>query len=337
MSILERTHSFPALRWGNAALALILAACLLDVGQAQGVRHILYGDLKVEGADEAPVALARTFQVLLREGTSNRLIGRDTVTAGGRYRFNGVSNGEYVLEIVWDNRVVYQDRFIINEFKKDDIRKDIELRFNFPAATDKGGGIVYARSSRAERWFRDALERKDAGDLSEAARLLQRIVDEDGEDFEAWTELGTVHFLAGKRTESERCYVRALELRPDYFPARLNLGKLLLAEKRYQQALDELLAATERRPDYAEAHYLVGEAYLGLKLGSRAVPAMEKALELDPDGMAEAHLRLAVLYDAAGYRDRAAAEYRKFLAKRPDFEQRAQLEDYIRRYGAGRR
>lgn len=337
MSILERTHSLPALCRHRAVLGLILAVCLLDVGDAQGIRHILYGDLKVEGADEAPVALGRTFQVLLKDATNDRIIGRDTVTAGGRYRFNGIPNGEYVLEILWDNRLVYRERFLIVEFRKDDIRKDIELRFNIGTAPDAGGGLLYARSDRAERRFRRALEEKEAGRLDEATRLLTDIVQEDPEDFEVWTELGTVHFLAGRLEDCRKCYRRALQERNNYFPARLNLGKVLLAEKRFAEALTELQAAAALRPNYAEVHYLVGEAFLGLKLGSRAVPSMEKALELDPEGMAEAHLRLAALYDAAGYRGRAAEEYRRFLKKRPNFEHRARLEEYIRRYGDGRR
>jgi Tfp pilus assembly protein PilF len=73
----------------------------------------------------------------------------------------------------------------------------------------------------------------------------------------------------------------------------------------------------------------LGDTYLKLKQGSKAVPQLNEALRLDPNGKAGAHLLLAALYDAAGLKDRAASEYEKFLAKRPDFRDRKKLERYI--------
>jgi hypothetical protein len=45
--------------------------------------------------------------------------------------------------------------------------------------------------------------------------------------------------------------------------------------------------------------------------------------------MAEVHLRLAALYNAAGIKDKAAAEYEEFLKKRPKYADRKKLEQYI--------
>ena len=45
--------------------------------------------------------------------------------------------------------------------------------------------------------------------------------------------------------------------------------------------------------------------------------------------MAEVHLRLALLYNRAGMKDKAAAEYKKFLKKKPDYPHRQKLEKYI--------
>jgi Tfp pilus assembly protein PilF len=56
---------------------------------------------------------------------------------------------------------------------------------------------------------------------------------------------------------------------------------------------------------------------------------LEKAIDLDPQGMAEVHLRLAWLYDSAGMKEKASREYRQFLDKRPDSPQRKRLEEYI--------
>ena len=54
-----------------------------------------------------------------------------------------------------------------------------------------------------------------------------------------------------------------------------------------------------------------------------------EALKLDPVGKAEAHLRLAALYNGAGLKDKAAIEYVEFLKKKPDYPDKKKLEQYI--------
>ena len=77
----------------------------------------------------------------------------------------------------------------------------------------------------------------------------------------------------------------------------------------------------------ADANFLLGESYLQLKKGSKAVPYLEEAARL---GRADAHLRLATLYNAVGLKDRAADQYEQYLAKKPDSPDRKKLEDYIK-------
>ena len=57
--------------------------------------------------------------------------------------------------------------------------------------------------------------------------------------------------------------------------------------------------------------------------------ALNEAIRLAPDEKAQIHLRLAALYNAAGVKERAANEYRLFLAKRPGHPERKNLEKYI--------
>ena len=48
-----------------------------------------------------------------------------------------------------------------------------------------------------------------------------------------------------------------------------------------------------------------------------------------PSERADAHLRLATLYNAVGMKDKAAIEYEEFLKKKPDYPDRKKLRDYI--------
>ena len=84
--------------------------------------------------------------------------------------------------------------------------------------------------------------------------------------------------------------------------------------------------AVEVQPKSGEANLLLGEAYLQLRKGSKAIPYLNAAAN---NGKPEAHLRLGWLYNAAGMKDKAAAEYEEFLKKQPNFADRQKLEDYI--------
>jgi tetratricopeptide (TPR) repeat protein len=109
----------------------------------------------------------------------------------------------------------------------------------------------------------------------------------------------------------------------------LNLGKLRVSQKNFDAAIEILDRAVQSEPRSADANYLLGDAYLQVKKGSKAVVYLNEAIKLDPIGNAEAHLRLAALYNGAGLKDRAANEYEQFLTKKPDYPERKRLEQYI--------
>jgi tetratricopeptide (TPR) repeat protein len=163
----------------------------------------------------------------------------------------------------------------------------------------------------------------------EAAKLLKKILDNDPKDFQVWTQLGNVHLLQSKYADAENDYLRAIDLHSDYFLALLNLGRAEIGLQQYDVAVEVLNRAVKLRPKSADANYLLGESYLALKKGSLAVGFLNEALRLDPKGMVDVHLRLALLYNAAGMKDKAAAEYEVFLKQRPDYPDRKQLEEYI--------
>ena len=74
----------------------------------------------------------------------------------------------------------------------------------------------------------------------------------------------------------------------------------------------------------------MGEAYLQARRGNDGLAALDEALRLDPVGMAECHLLKARLYDLAGARKLAAAEYKVFLLKVPNHSDKKKLEKYIK-------
>ncbi|HEX2271479.1 MAG TPA: hypothetical protein VHH35_18185, partial [Pyrinomonadaceae bacterium] len=66
-----------------------------------------------------------------------------------------------------------------------------------------------------------------------------------------------------------------------------------------------------------------------IKKGSKAVAYLNEAIRLDPIERADAHLRLATLYNAVGMKDKAAIEYEEFLKKKPGYPESKKLREYI--------
>ena len=314
--VFARARSAGAAGLSAALLAAVLLAALPPAATCQGGGHILFGDLKVdESKVEGVVPLS--FDVLLySEGGT--LLGRQTVTNNGRYRFLNVANGRYDVAVEVEGAEIARVRVWVQYAYKTDHRQDLNFEWHARGSAGRAQTVsaadFYKRTPPNKSLFEKAQRALDGRRYDEAESLLRQLLEADAADFQAWTELGTAHLMRGEPGEAEKAYRRAVKERPNFTLALLNLGRLLMAQNRYGEAVAPLAEAVRSRPDSADANYLLGEAYLQLKRGSKAVPHLNAAIRLDPQGKAEAHLRLAALYNAAGYKGRAAYEYRKFLA-----------------------
>jgi tetratricopeptide (TPR) repeat protein len=318
-----------------ALLALLCAHA--TTARAQGLEpirergeHTLYGDIRVEGAEADAPKKPLSFEVLLYiiNGTP---VDRQTVTGNGRYRFMNLRDGEYDLVVLSENAEVARVRVRVQSVYKNDFRQDITLGLRAdgkPArAQTVSAADFYKRTPDNKSLFEKSQKAIDEKKYEQALALLSQLVAADPEDFQAWSELGTVHLIRNDAAEAEKAYRRAVEERPGFGLALLNLGRVLLAQKKFEEAVEPLTKAAGAQPDSADAQLLLGEAYLQLKKGSKAVPHLEAAARL---GRADARLRLATLYNAAGLKDRAAAEYEQYLRQKPDAPERKKMEEYIR-------
>lgn len=319
-------------------VTVVLSLSPVALGQGSG-SNTLYGDLKV---DETRVSGLRpmSFDVVLT-GRNRSAIGHQTVTKNGRYRFENLANGTYYISVRMDNSEVANVRVTLlsgtgtDNRVGGDYRQDIALEWRpNPLTRDEKGSVVtamkhYGRTQanqllfdKAEKFMRD---KEYAGAITQ----LRQIVSSEPKDFESWTELGTAYFLAKNNENSENAYLQALELEPTFILALLDLGKLRLARKNFEGAVEILSKAAALPPPSAEVNYFLGEAYLNLKKGSKAVASMNEAIRIDPQGKTEIHLRIAEIYDAVGLKGLAATEYEKFLAKEPNYPEKKKLQRYI--------
>jgi len=299
---------------------------------AQGGGHILYGDMKVDESKAAGVTRL-SYDVLLYN-LSRQVVARQTVSSTGRYRFNNLQSGIYDLVVELESTEVARIRVeLISPFPIDQ-RQDITLELRSPgASTTKAMSVsvedYYTRTPANQKLFEKAESATDQKKFVEAVGFFNELLANDPKDFQAWTELGTVYLIEQKATEAEKAYANAVDIRPKFFRAQMNLGRLRMMQKNFEGAIEPLTAAIDINPSSADANYYLGEAYLQVKKGSKAVGYLNKAIALDPVGKAEAHLRLATLYNAVGMKDKAAIEYEEFLKKKPEYPDAKKLRDYI--------
>jgi tetratricopeptide (TPR) repeat protein len=327
---LSKTRSKIA-RW---CLILSVVAGCVSAAAAQG-GSVLYGDLIVE--EDGAGGLKPINYLVILYSANGYVQARQTVSPNGRYRFNNLADGEYDVVVEVENTEVARMRIQLRSpIYKTDFKHDITLVWKTTNNPPGRPGSVtpedfYKRSPANQRMFDKARETTDKKRFDESLVLLKQLVANDTSDFQAWTELGTIFLLQKNLSEAEKAYQESIQVRPRFFLALMNLGRVRLMQQKFAEAIPIFSRAIEVRATSADANFYLGEAYLQVKKGSKAVGYFYEALKLDPVGKADAHLRLAALYNGAGLKEKAANEYAEFLKKKPDYPNRKKLEEYIAR------
>ncbi len=129
---------------------------------------------------------------------------------------------------------------------------------------------------------------------------------------------------------------------PGSWMAHTNLGRELVRERRWAEAIPYYEEALRIRPDLARPHYGLGSAYLGLGRAEEAEAEFVRAIRIDPDFRA-AHERIARLRGRAGDVEGAIEAWREVLRIAPRWvrghaglaralERRGELEEAERHY-----
>jgi tetratricopeptide (TPR) repeat protein len=129
--------------------------------------------------------------------------------------------------------------------------------------------------------------------------------------FLTWRQTAIYHDLV-------TLYTSTLTKNPGCWMAHYNLGIVLNARGRTDEAIAHYQQATELRPGYAEAHYNLGRLFAQKGQLDGAVTHYEKALEINPAD-AEAQNNLGVTLFGSGRVEEAITHYQSALKIRPDY------------------
>ena len=164
-----------------------------------------------------------------------------------------------------------------------------------------GGAQPREAMPKAREAARKALSLDDG--LAEAHAALGLILDDYDYDFDG----------------AEREYRRALELNPNYVPARQWRSELLFHLGRHDEAIAEIKRALELDPLSLIVNKIYGDCLYFARRYDEAIMQLNKTLELDPS-FAVPHRVLGYIHEMKGDYPAAVEEFAKFqeLNGRPD-------------------
>ena len=135
---------------------------------------------------------------------------------------------------------------------------------------------------------------------------------------EANYNLGIILKALCRFEEAAITYARAITLKPDLAEAHYNLGHTLQALGRLSEAEASYLQAITIKPDYAQAYSNLGTVLQELGRPEEAEANYKKAIALKPD-YAEAFNNLGNVLKDLGRFDEAKASYMRALKLNPDY------------------
>ncbi|GAB4517712.1 MAG: hypothetical protein Kow0047_29400 [Anaerolineae bacterium] len=184
------------------------------------------------------------------------------------------------------------------------------------------GADMSLRLEAAEAEDRPALRVLPATTGQAGVEAFRHITDDGRDPAAAWVRRGVQAQLDGDERAAWEAHSRAIQIDPGNVYALTNIGHLLTAHGKPQDAIEWLHRALDVDPNYALALNNLGNAHLSLGDLDAALSAYDAALAVSP-GYAMPHRNRALIYAIQGRQDAAIAEYRAYLEAAPEGTQDA--------------
>lgn len=176
---------------------------------------------------------------------------------------------------------------------------------------------------------RDLSKQKDlaylnlqAGRLSDAVRVFERVIEKDPSSVFSWHNLGLALNLQDELNGARVAYQAALDLDKDHVPSISNLAVLFANEGQVGEAEALLRRAIQAQPEYVEAYGNLGAILVSQGRIEEALETYRRAVSID-SSYGPVQYNLAGLYRQAGRIDAAREHYR--AAAESGYERAAEL------------
>jgi tetratricopeptide (TPR) repeat protein len=187
------------------------------------------------------------------------------------------------------------------------------------------GTATVLTPTRVAELLADGLRLHQAGQLIEAEANYRRVLAAQPDHGEALNLLGLVSFQKGRYDLAVELIGRAIEQNGQNAGYFSNLGNVLYASGKLEEAVTAYRQAISKKPDFADSHANLGEPYHNLggalnELGrhDEALDAYRNAISISPRD-AKAFYSLGVTLAKLGMLEPAIDAHRQAVSIKPDF------------------
>jgi tetratricopeptide (TPR) repeat protein len=184
-----------------------------------------------------------------------------------------------------------------------------------PAKTTAAG------SSPAQSLYEAAKRAEKDGKYETSAQLYEQVVALDPNHMEAWNALGYDYGKLGQQQKEEAALRKALALDPAARWAHYNLGNVLMAQKKYDEAISEYQKEIETKSNNSLVHLNLGRVYVLSGQPEKAIPELQTAATLMPTSAA-VQFNLGLAYAKTGRPEKAAEAFNRSVELEPTAERK---------------
>ena len=204
------------------------------------------------------------------------------------------------------------------------------------------------------RLFEQAIQHHQVGQLEQAKRKYQEILDTNPQHADSSHLLGLVEYQYGNYVKaiehiqqavlispeqpvflnnlgnvlkeigeldrSVQAYQQALEINPQYAEAHNNLGNVLKEMDRLDESLHAYQQALKINPQFVEGYYNIGVFFQEQRKVKESAQAYQKAIQIQPDYV-EAHINLGVVLREQVRLKESIQAHQKAIQIQPDYEE----------------
>lgn len=167
--------------------------------------------------------------------------------------------------------------------------------------------LVFLCQAAPQDWQAQGSKALDEKRYTDAVAAFSKAAEADPKDYAAFFNRALAKSMLADDAGAIADYQHVLELKPGLFEAELNLGILLIRDKRAAEAIPVLKDAASKKPKEFRPTYYLAEALLASGQDAEAEKAFNTALEIDAhsaaaqSGLARALLRLDRLDESASH------------------------------------
>jgi Flp pilus assembly protein TadD len=250
----------------------------------------------------------------------------------GNFAFSGVPKGDYVLIIEKEEGFEpYSERVSILD---GGVAPYLNIRLRLKGEANSKPAVLNAELANvpphALAFYQKALEQAQTGNHKAAIDQLQKAIAEYADFMLAYNELGAQYLQLGELAKADESLAKALQLAPDSATPLLTHGILLTVQGKFNLAVTELGTALKQKDQSANGHLYLGQALANLGRFGDAEIQLTRAVELGGDEAKDAHRFLGAIYLQRGEKEKAVAEFERYLKLAPKAKDAEKIRQLIR-------